>query len=143
MNNFIDCGEAVSHAQVTALQTHLGVDLPQSYFEFLSLHNGARPIKNSVDIQGLAESPTDVQVLFGLTRDIASSNVEWNARLIKAQHPNLGVVPIGCDSGGNLFCLKVNDPADSSVVYVDLADPLSAPYQVANSFDDFVQMLRD
>ncbi len=87
-------------------------------------------------------TPTDVQVLFGIRRTIKSSNLSWNRQTFANRIPR-ELVPIACDSGGNLFCLRVLGPAYGKIVYVDLEQPPYETYDVAEGFLAFLNKLME
>jgi hypothetical protein len=86
--------------------------------------------------------PIDVQVFFGIGREVDTSNLAWNLAFIGERCPNHQVLPIACDSGGNLFCLEIKDGIAAKVVYCDLDGPECVFYKVASSFESFLKSLR-
>jgi hypothetical protein len=131
---------------IDALEQVLGTELPTSYREFLLRFNGGRPRVETLAVPGLPGSPTDVQVLFGLGTPVETSDLRWNLLMF---HDRLGsgVLPIACDSGGNVFGLRLTGDQIGSVSYWDLeagfGDPESIPtcYAVAESFESFLNAL--
>ena len=142
-----DRGPEVSETQLASLEANLGSPLPAEYREFLIASNGGVPTPDTIDIPGFPESPTDVQVLFGVGRSVESSRLEWNLRTL-AERLDSGLLPIACDSGGNVFCLSLRSSDNGAVLYCDLqavfADYQSKPqyYPVAPSFESFLRRLR-
>ena len=134
-------GPSISGEQVDRLEEELDARLSDSYRRFLILHNGGRPDPDVIDIIGADDSPTDVQVFFGIGRAIESSDISWNLALVADRLPGLRLLPIACDSGGNLFCLKVVKGIASVVFYFDLNDR-SRLYEVAPDFDSFWEKIR-
>lgn len=135
-------GPSISEEQVAALEEKLGARLSGEYRRFLLQNNGGRPDRNVVDVQRAPGTPTDVQVFFGIGRRIESSNLGWNLALIVDRCPTQHVLPIACDSGGNLFCLKVTKGIASEVVYCDLDDRNCIFYEVSPSFDALMRAIR-
>lgn len=135
-------GPQVGPEEIAAVEAALNARLPSAYLNFLTVYNGGTPTPDTVDVPGAPNTPTDVQVFFGIRRPVKSSDLSWNLSLVKERCPGLNALPIACDSGGNLFCLKVERGIASEVIYCDLDDPDCPLYAVAASFDDFTAKLR-
>lgn len=138
-------GPRITEPELASLEASVGLRLPGSYRQFLLDKNGGTPGSVCVDVPGFQE--TDVQVLFGIRRDIESSCIDWNIDTLKERlDPRL--LPIACDSGGNVFCLSLRPADEGSVIYCDLeavyADYGKAPplYLVAADFEQFLASLR-
>jgi cell wall assembly regulator SMI1 len=142
VTGFTEPGPPVGEHEVAAFERELGARLPADYRQFLLTHNGGRPELDVVDIEGLPGSPTDVQVFFGIRRKFESSQLPWNLQLIAKRCPGQRVLPIACDSGGNLFCLQESDGGASSVVYLDMTNAACTSYAVASTFGEFLQKLQ-
>lgn len=139
----LNVGPHISSSDVAAVEAIIGAEFPDSYRRFLLRTNGGTPSPDTIDIPGLVGSPTDVQVFFGVGRPIISDNLVWNYELVKERCITCPAVPIACDSGGNLFCLSLErGRALPSVFYWDLALPDCAVLEVAASFEEFVEKLR-
>lgn len=137
-----NAGPRIGLAQIIAFEAALGAVLAQDYRDFLLEFNGGAPTPDIVDVPGASGSPTDLQVFFGINRATESSDLVWNLSLVADRIPQHRLVPIACDSGGNLFCLKVVRGVTSEVVYCDLDSAQVSTYFVAPSFGEFVQLLR-
>jgi cell wall assembly regulator SMI1 len=135
-------GPKIEARDIAALEAELGADLPDSYREFLLLYNGGAPTPDTVDVSGAPGTPTDVQVFFGIARPVESSDVSWNLSLLSERCVGFRALPIACDSGGNLFCLKIERGVATEVIYCDLDDPDCVSYAVAPSFEEFIAKLR-
>jgi hypothetical protein len=135
-------GPQIKSIDVTALEEKLGVELPDSYRKFLLTYNGGTPVQDVVDIVGLTGTPTDVQVFFGIGRPIESSDLTWNLNLIGELCVDYPLLPIACDSGGNLFCFRIEHGVATEVIYCDLGNPDCNSYAVAPSFEEFIAKLR-
>jgi cell wall assembly regulator SMI1 len=127
---------------IANLEANLRISLPESYRSFLLLHNGGIPTPDVVDVPGLPGSPTDVQVFFGIGRPVESSDLAWNAALAQERFDGGRVLPFACDSGGGLFCFKIDSNLATEVVYLDFYAASKTSYAVANSFQDFVAKMR-
>ncbi|MBA4055749.1 MAG: hypothetical protein C0490_13620 [Marivirga sp.] len=140
INNF---GPELTPAQIEILEAETGILLPKDYREFLLICNGGIPNqdKNIVDIPEAPGSPTDVQVFFGIGRAVHSSDIKWNITLIKERCSDDDLIPIACDSGGNIFCLRPNKDKHD-VIYFDLDAPNPPCYFIASSFSAFIEKLR-
>lgn len=135
-------GPAIEAQDISVIEAELGARLPDSYRRFLLNYNGGAPTPDTVDIPGAPGTPTDVQVFFGISRSVKSSDLSWNLLMIGDRCPSSHVLPIACDSGGNLFCLKVNHGVATEVIYCDLDTTDCVSYLVAPSFEDFIDKLR-
>lgn len=135
-------GPTITIQDIASIEAEFDASLPDSYRQFLLRYNGGVPTPDTIDVPGAAGSPTDVQVFFGIGRSSDSSDLAWNLALIGERCVGLHVLPIACDSGGNLFCLKVECGAANKLIYCDLDGPDCAMYEVASSFDEFAAMLR-
>lgn len=135
-------GPKIGALDIVPIEVELGAVLPDAYRQFLLRSNGGTPTPDTIDVPGADGSPTDVQVFFGIGRSVESSDLTWNLALVAERCPGLRALPIACDSGGNLFCLKFERDAAAKVIYCDLGDPDCAPYEVAASFDEFVAKIR-
>ena len=100
------------------------------------------PIPDTVDVSGAPGTPTDVQVFFGIARPVESSDLSWNLSLLSERCVDFPALPIACNSGGNLFCLKIERGVATEVIYCDLDDPDCVSYAVAPSFEEFIAKLR-
>ena len=129
-------GSAISESDISDLESNVGFALPSDYCQFLRKHNGGQPMPYSVEIVDFDQSPTDVQVFFGINRIENTSNISWNLAELSERLNGVGL-PIACDSGGALFVLKSNE----SVVYLLPFEDDSTMYFVADSFSEFVNML--
>ncbi|MCG9060230.1 SMI1/KNR4 family protein [Laribacter hongkongensis] len=136
-------GPKLKFFDINELEADFSIKLPGDYREFLLLNNGGtlNQNKNTIDILNMADSPTDVQVLFGIGRGVASSNINWNIELIRDYGENTNLVPFACDSGGGLFCLMASNN-NYEVVYFDINSPDKFIYSIANGFSEFLKMIR-
>lgn len=136
-------GPPITEARILDLERDLQAALCEDYRRFLAANNGGEPEPNIIEIEGLPGSPTDIPTFFGIDRPVASSDLFWNLALIRDRCPGRHVLPIACDSGGNLFCLKVSAGVATEAIYIDLDGSPRTPYEVAASFHDFMQKLRN
>lgn len=138
-------GKKLMEQDVVMLEGQLPSGLPDAYRQFLLDHNGGTPQPDCVDVPGFGE--TDVQVFYGIDRDVETSSLRWNLDTLK-ERLDRSLVPIACDSGGNVFCLSLRPDDKGAVIYCDLdsvfGDYGKAPplYPVAADFDEFLNRLR-
>lgn len=135
-------GPKIHARDIEALEAELAAALPNSYREFLLLYNGGTPTPDTVDVPEAPGTPTDVQVFFGIDRPVESSGLSWNLSLVGERLPGFDVLPIACDSGGNLFCLKIELGIATEVIYCELDAADCGSYTVAPSFEEFIAKLR-
>jgi hypothetical protein len=143
-------GRTLSEAEVVALELRIGCRLPESYRCFLLENNGGVPTPDmdTIDIEHLLGSPTDVGEFFGIDRPVTSSTIDWNLSTFEGRISNQ-MLPIACDSGGNLFCISLNERDYGSVVYCDFnpgfgyhVSNSAIYYPVAPDFDSFLERIR-
>jgi hypothetical protein len=137
-----DAGPKIRIEDVDALEKEIHARLASEYRQFLLEYNGGAPSPETVDVPGAPGTPTDVQVFFGIGRSLDSSNLSWNVSLVADRCPGLPVLPIACDSGGNLFCLRIERGVAERVVYCDLESRECVIYAVAQSFGELIRRLR-
>lgn len=135
-------GPKITASDIASIEAKLGAVLPVSYRQFLLHSNGGAPTPDTIDVPGADGSPTDVQVFFGIGRSVESSDLAWNLVLAGERCAGLHVLPIACDSGGNLFCLQFERDDAVKVIYCDLQDPDCVTYEVAATFDEFIAKIR-
>jgi hypothetical protein len=147
MVNIKDHGPELSESDISDLEKRLSAMLPKDYRRFLLEFNGGRPVPDIVDIDGLPGSEADVQAFFGIDDPVESYNIDWNLKTL-AGRLEAGLLPIGCDSGGNVFCISLRKRDRGAVLYCDLqsvfADLEAKPdvYPVASDFETFLSGLR-
>lgn len=138
-------GPPLTERDVAELETSLGFPMPASYRQFLLANNGGTPVPDCIDVPGFGE--TDVQVFFGIGRIVESSSISWNLDTLRERLSGR-LVPIACDSGGNVFCLSAREEDGGVILYLDLESVLgdlevqTPTYEVAPSFDRFTANLR-
>lgn len=117
------------------------------YRQFLLKFNGGRPSPDTVDIEGLPDSPTDVQEFFGIETSLETSELNWNKETFSDRIP-ARMLPVACDSGGSIFCLSLSGEDSGKVIYADLQfvgdmKQKVTFYPVAENFDAFLGKLRE
>jgi hypothetical protein len=138
-------GPPLAERHVAKLEANLGFPLAASYRQFLLDKNGGTPVPDCIDVPGFGE--TDVQVFFGIGRSVEASCISWNLDTLRARLPNR-LVPIACDSGGNVFCLSAREEDAETILYLDLEsvygnlEAQTPTYAVAPAFESFIASLR-
>jgi len=135
-------GPQIDGGRVVEIETAIGGKLPASYRDFLLRRNGGRPQPDIIDIDGLPGGSTDIQIFFGVGRSVETSNLSWNIAFIRKRLPERPLLPIACDSGGNIFCLDIVGEFSGRVVYCDLSGVDVISYEVASTFEAFLEKIR-
>ena len=136
-----DSGRVLSEEDIEAFEVRLGYALPETYRRFLQEHNGGRPAPDVIDIDGLSRGPTDVQEFFGLDCSLETSNLDWNLGTLR-DRVDERLLPIGCDSGDNIFCLSLHGPDRGSIIFCHFVESKVSYYKVARSFVEMLKQLR-
>jgi hypothetical protein len=140
MVEFESTGPSIDDSDLDQLEQEISGRLPDAYRRFLKMHNGGLPSPDTVDVPGLASSPTDIQLFFGIGGANPARGIAWNrATFADRVHPNL--LPIACDSGGALYLLSLEAPPTGRVIFHDPEVP-SMYLEVAPDFDSFLAMIR-
>ncbi len=137
----------MTEKHLSNFEREIDATLPIEYRQFLLKFNGGSPSPDIVDIEGMPESPTDVQEFFGVDASDESSDLRWNKEEFSDRIP-AQMLPIACDSGGSLFCLSLAGGDSGKVIYVDLQF-VGGPkqqvtfYEVAENFNAFLDKIRE
>ena len=125
---------------VKAFEAEIGYDLPAPYRAFLLLHNGGRPEPDAVLVNG---EESTLRTLYGLRGD-EPDDLRTNAEAYRGEVPP-GLLPIGEDDCGNLFCLAVGGRDRGAVFFWDHErdDAARALARVADTFDAFLAGLHE
>jgi hypothetical protein len=135
-----ETGAPLTDDDVVEFENEFRAILPEQYRRFLLKCNGGVPSPDIVEVEGAPGSPTDVQVFFGITRPVESSSLRWNKQMFSDRIPDR-MLPVACDSGGNLFCLSVSGEDLGNLFYVDLESLEPTFYLVATDFDSFLEKI--
>ena len=143
-----DTGPNLSDSDVLELEARLRFTLPDAYRSFLLEFNGGISVPDTIHIDGLPGSPTDVQVFFGIGRAEETEGIEWNLASL-SERLEEQLLPIACDSGGSVFCLSLRPHDYGAVFFADLQEVFAdfetrrpRMYWIAPDFGGFLQMLR-
>ena len=136
-------GRQIDSNNLTELETQLNAKLSDEYRNFLLTYNGGIPSPDTIDVPNAPGTPTDVQVFFGIGRSIQSSDLYWNYLVLCQRFSSLEALPIACDSGGNIFCLRFGIVGNASIFYCDLSKSECMCYEVSVTFNEFIAKIRD
>lgn len=124
------------------IEAKMGRPFPEPYRAFLLAHNGGRPNPDVIDVPDAPFMSTDVQVLHGIHTVIKTSDLAWNLDVLEGCVEN-HLLPIACDSLGNIYMLVLNEEDYGQVYYFDSAETPPKPYFLANDFDEFLSKIRE
>ena len=85
---------------ITNFELASNVLLPADYKAFIIKYNGGRPSPNS-----LPNPSTDVAWLYGMFDEYNWANFFYALDVFKGRIPSW-YIPVGCDSGGNIFIMS-------------------------------------
>lgn len=135
-------GPPIKDEDLDRLEGDLGVTLPSEYKKFLLKCNGGVPEPYLVDVPDLPGSPTDIQVFFGIGREVESSDLRWNFDKFGRDQIYGSIYPIGCDSGGGIFALRSLSSEVMDICYFESFDSTRKVFSVAEGFAEFLGKLR-
>lgn len=140
------CGPQISESEIESVANDLKLKLPHAYVEFLTRHNGGRPVPKFFKIRdGKGDRIGQVLDFFGIDDPVESCNIQWNFEVFAGRIP-FNLVPTVCEDGGNLICIGVGAGNCGKIYYWDHDLEHSPPsfenvYEVADSFDGFMDGL--
>ena len=138
-------GRILAEHDIAATETRLGVRFPDPYRCFLLKHNGGRPTPDTIDVEDLPGSPTDIHTIFSADESNEENGIEEYLS-VYAGRISSDLLPIARDSAGNLFCISLSRADYGSVIFCDF-DPNfhvggATYYRVAADFDSFLERIR-
>ena len=137
-----DCGPPVTDADIAALERFLGTRLPVAYRVFLGRYNGGKAIKPTFHVPSHPEGSMELELFFGLTREEATANLEWNYRKHRTA---LGkhLLPIGRTATNDLLALGLTGEKRDWVLFYDAVedDPKAKLHTVTESFTSLMASL--
>lgn len=130
-------------------QTH-SCQLPADYRAFLLSSNGVFPSPDCVIFEEAGrKTASDVFCFFAIGDERAGLSMDWNHETYADRIPE-GTLPIGRDSGGNLWLLSVRGADAGSIYFWDHGSydnfdetDLSNWPQVATNFEEFRERLTE
>ena len=137
-----------SSSAIGSFERDRGLSLPIAYKSFLLGTNGGVPIASLFSLQGRPQDPIDnVQEFLGIGVSIQTSELSYAYDLYIGGFP-FGIVPIADQDNGNYICLDLRN-GKNSVSFWDKRHFWSTGewresdlYHIANSFDEFLTLLR-
>ncbi len=141
-------GKPLAEEDVAELERLIGRRLPDDYRAFLLANNGGMPVPDAFPIHGFPEEDEgEIQVFFGIGREVESSDLSWNVNTFKERVPP-NLLPIACNSGGDLICLSVSGDDVGAGLFWDSTDERDAPgyenvYKISDTFKGFVESICD
>lgn len=136
-------GPALTEDSLRHFEDASRVRLPKDYRAFLLSTNGGVPTPDTIDVADAPGSPTDIQAFFGIGRIETTSNLDWNAGVIEERGIGPDFLPFACDSGGNLFCFRVENGMAGRIWYLVLDQGPPSSHLVCADFEDFVSRIRE
>jgi hypothetical protein len=128
--------------QISFIEELVGTRIPQSYIEFLKFSNGGCAELDTFyyEFEGI-ERRESVDTFFHISTDCGSSgDVAWEYK-----HRWNGIpeqfLPIACNGLGDLICLDLTGPGGGRVVIWIHDIPANQLRSVANSFEEFIDLL--
>jgi hypothetical protein len=158
MKNFqvIDAENPTNVEEIHDLERRIRNKLPKDYVEFLLLHNGGHPIRDTYKL---------IEPIWNDVERGSEADIAWFYALYHGEFENINkaiftfkefskripdeLIPIGRSSGGNQICLCIKGPNYGKVYFWDHnweAEEGKEPtydniYLIANSFTDFINSL--
>ncbi len=139
-----------SQEDILRLEARLGSKLPGDYREFLAAQNGGRPTPSMFAfVEGGKQTNGKVQFFFTLDQKGKPYTVQENIAAYQGRVPS-GLIPIACDSFGNLLLLDLTARKHGALYFWDHErenmDDSDEPtwenvYDVATSFKSFEDAL--
>jgi hypothetical protein len=133
-------------------EKELGVTLPEGYRQFLLLHNGGCPKKNTYALLD-SDREAEIYCFYSIYDGENGANLFTEIYRCRDDIPS-EFIPIGYDGGGSQVCLGVRPPYVNQVYFWDFdkapgwMDPnFGAPptmefmYPLASSFEEFINKL--
>ncbi len=133
---------------IQTLERELGLTIPVDYREFLATENGGEPSPSGFTFETV-DGPSDSAVRYFLT--LASAGGSYSIREIRRRYGDRipgGVLPIACDSFGNLVLIDLRASSLGSIYCWDhekesTGDPTWVSISlVAPSFTAFAHLLQ-
>lgn len=137
---------ALKEEDLKHLESTLGVKLPQDYRAFMMIHNGGKPTVGVFNFaERGAQTSASVRRFFTLDDSHKFYSLNKHISIYHGRHPP-GMVPVACDSFGNLILLDCADEHYGSVFFWDHEneDPSGSRRNlslISRSFDEFLSLL--
>jgi hypothetical protein len=141
-----DEGRKINEIDIKRLEKHIKNTLPLEYKAFLQKNNGGRPTPNVFRVSEL-NNFGQVLDFFAIDDPVESCRIDWNFDVLSGRMPS-GFLPIACEDGGNIICIRVDSRNCGKVYYWDHENETSPPgyqnvYKLADSLNEFLGNLID
>lgn len=129
-------------SQIAFIENLVGAKLPSSYIAFLMFSNGGCPELDTfyIEAEGSRQEWAADRFFHVSSDSDSTESVVWNY-----QHRWSGakreILPIARDGGGNLICLDLTEPGSDRVVLWVHDVPGQPLLPVADSFEEFIDLL--
>ncbi len=135
----------LTEESLQAIENKYSCQLPIDYREFLLSNNGAFPSPDCATFEEAGRKTTsDVFCLFAIGYKRASLSLEWHHETFSNRLPK-NTLPIGRDSGGNLWLMSLRDDNAGAIFFWDHGSfdtfdetNLENWPKVASSFNEFL-----
>lgn len=128
------------------LESRRGVKLPQDHKIFMMLHNGGKPTASVFNfVERGAQTSAAVRRFFALDDSHKFYSLNKHISIYHGRHPPW-MVPVACDSFGNLTLLECADEHHGSVFFWDHENEGTSGSRqnlplICRSFDEFLSLL--
>ena len=136
MIKIAESGPPINQEDIKALEVLKGKSLPSDYRNFLLSHNGGRPSKTDFSYKSDGEDAGSyIEAFIKLKGEIET--IASHFELLKDRIPK-DAIPIAHDGCGGLVLLLLDSNA---IVFWDHDEEKT--YHIANSFTEFLEILKD
>jgi hypothetical protein len=142
MINIRNSGPALSEHDLARVETVTGRPLPKAYREFLLVHNGGRPVADSIDMPETPFKSTVLHTFYGIHSGNDSNDLLDNLESLEGYKENQ-LLPVAYDACARDFVLVLSEDRYGQVYYFELTGETPIPYFVANDFNEFLGKLRE
>ena len=126
---------------VKTIEKLINAKLPASYIEFLNFSNGGYPKTDTLfhhDVEWVVNNFFQLSTSRDSIDDLEGIIWQYNNRWESAARE---ILPIGSDALGNLFCLDLTEHSSDRVILWIHDEPHPSIREIANSFENFIDML--
>ena len=123
--------ELLDESQLSKIEDHFGLSLPDDYKKSLPECNRGKPTLERFDTEFKKECVLDYMIDLSDTVSLAQT--------ISADYGVENLIPVGCDPFGNLITFKIADGQVDSVVFWD--HEINKIYRISGSFTEFIEKL--
>lgn len=128
---------------IDIFEERIGTKLPSDYREFILKNNGGSPIAEN--LKGLDDEDYMVDHFYGFHMNYKVYDLH-NAYTTYSDRIPPQFIPVGCDPGGNQFCLGIGGDHRGKVYFWEHEEEHTPPTTanmslVANNFSEFITRL--